>query len=510
VISSAQRRLLVSVGTVLATLLYAVDTTIVNVALPHIQGTLQATQEQAAWIVTSYIVVSAIAMPLAGWLGMRYGLRAVLGIAVAGFTLASVLCGVADSLAGMVAARILQGVCGAALVPLSQVALLQEFPYEKHGQVMALWSLGVMVGPVIGPTLGGWLTDEWSWRWAFFVNVPFGAVAFVVLMRGLPARRDATGARPFDWLGFVLLSVALGGFQLMLDRGHTLDWFESPEIMAEAFCAALCGGMFIVHAVTTRHAFVDPTLFRDRNLAVALLLMFTIGLGIISPTVLVPSFLQSIQGYPAADAGVIQASRGVGAMIAVIIAGRFVSRVPPRILIGAGILCGVASLLLLGGISVDASREYLAMSGLVNGLSSPLVFVPLSTTAYATLLPSQRAEAGALLTLVRTMGSSIGVSAVVALLARSTQINQSYLVEGFTAYSTDRWQQLGFEPGANASTAGLVGEITRQAAAIGYSNDYYWLALTTLLVLPLAWLVRSRPAAPGKAAQPDLEVIEGM
>lgn len=509
-ISSAQRRLLVSVGTVLATMLYAIDTTIVNVALPHIQGTLQATQEQAAWIVTSYIVVSAIAMPLAGWLGMRYGLRPVLGTAVAGFTLASVFCGIAHGLPEMVVARMLQGMFGAALVPLSQVALLQEFPYEKHGQVMALWSLGVMVGPVIGPTLGGWLTDEWSWRWAFFVNVPFGALAWFTLLRGLPARRDATAARPFDWPGFVLLSVALGCFQLMLDRGHTLDWFASPEIMAEAFFSALCAAMFVVHAFTTRHAFVDLSLFRDRNFAIAMLLMFTIGLGIISPTVLVPSFLQSIQGYPAADAGVIQASRGVGAMIAVIIAGRFVSRVPPRVLISAGILCGVVSLLLLGRISVDASRQYMSLSGLVNGLSSPLVFVPLSTTAYATLLASQRAEAGALLTLVRTMGSSIGVSIVVALLARSTQINQSYLVEGFTAYSTDRWQQLGFEPGANASTAGLVGEITRQAATIGYSNDYYWLALTTLVVLPLAWLVRSRPTAPGNAAQPDLEVIEGL
>ena len=508
-IASTQSRFLVGVGTMLTTLLYMIDTTIVNVALPHIQGTLQATQEQVAWIVTSYIVASAIAMPLAGWLGMRFGLRAVLGVAVAGFTLASVLCGIADDMAEMVVARVLQGVFGAALVPLSQVALLQEFPYEKHGQVMAFWSLGVMVGPIIGPTLGGWLTDEWSWRWAFFVNVPFGALAWFTLLRGLPARPEATAARPFDWPGFVLLSVALGGFQLVLDRGHTLDWFASPEVLAEAFLAALCAVMFVVHAVTTRHAFVDPGLFRDRNFVVALALMFTIGLSLISPTVLVPGFLQTIQGYPATDAGVIQATRGVGAMFGVLVAGRFISRVPPSLLVGAGIACGVVSLLLLGSVSVDASRQYMAFVCLVNGLSTPLVFVPLSTTGYATLLASQRAEAGALITLLRTMGSSIGVSVAVAFLARSAQTNQSYLVEGFTAYSSDRWQQFGFEPGADAATAGLVAEITRQAAAIGYSNVYCWLALATLAVLPLAWLVRSRPAQ-GKAAPLDLEVLEGM
>jgi DHA2 family multidrug resistance protein len=491
-VNAAHRRVIVSAGTVLATMLYTIDTTIVNVALPHMQGTLQATQEQVAWVITSYIVASAIATPLAGWLGMRHGLRLVLGIAVAGFTATSVLCGLAEGLTEMVLARTLQGVFGASLVPLSQVALLQEFPARKHGQVMALWSLGVLVGPVIGPTLGGWLTDELSWRWAFFINVPLGTLAALALWRGLPVRHDATGSRPFDWLGFALLSLGLASFQLMLDRGHTLDWFASPEIYVEATLAALGVYMFVMHATTSRHPFVDLHLFRDRNFVVALLLMFMVGLSIISPTVLVPSFLQTIQGYPATAAGVTQAARGVGAIVAVLIAGRFAAIVPARVLVSLGILSAIGSLLLFAQVSVDTPRHYWVLAGFVNGLSTPLVFVPLSVTAYATLQPAQRAEGGALLTLVRTIGSSIGVSLVVAMLARSAQVNQSYLAENFTAYSVQRWQALGFEPGPDAATAGLVAELGRQASAIGYANDFYLLALATLVVLPLAWLVRGR------------------
>ena len=491
-ISAAERRFFVALGTVLSTVMYTIDTTIVNVALPHMQGTLQATQDQISWVITSYIVASAVSTPLAGWLGMRFGLRPVLGIAVAGFTVSSVLCGVANGLTEVVLARILQGIFGAAVVPLAQVALLQEYPQEKHGKVMALWSLGVMVGPVIGPTLGGWLTDELSWRWAFFINLPVGVASFFAVMRGLSRSHDATRARPFDWTGFVLLSLSLALFQLMLDRGHSQDWFSSAEIVAEAFLAVVFVYMFIVHMLTAPHPFVDPSLFRDRNFVIATVLMFMIGLTMLSPTVLMPSFMQSIQGYTATEAGSIQASRGFGAVAAVLIAGRLTGHVSPRIIIGMGLAAAIVSLLMLGGISVDASPQFVWLTGFVNGIGTPSIFVPLSVVAYASLRADQRAEAGAMLTLLRTIGSSIGISICVALIAHSTQVNQSYLSELFTPYSTNRWQALGFEPGPDIGTTHLVSEITRQAAAIAYANAFYLLAFATVAVAPLVWFVRRR------------------
>ena len=477
-------------------MLYAIDSTIVNVALPHMQGSLQATQDQIAWVITSYIVVSAIATPPAGWLGSRFGLRRVLSISVVGFTVGSMLCGFATDLGEMVVFRIVQGVFGAALVPLAQVALLQEYPREQHGRMIALWTMGVLIGPIIGPTLGGYLTDALSWRWAFFINLPIGLLAYLGIMEGLSAEH-VDHSRPFDWKGFVLLSLTLGLFQMMLDRGQTLDWFESTEIVAEAFFAAVLFYMFLVHARTSRHAFVDPSLFKDRNYTVSVALMLVIGLSVLSPSVLLPSFLQSLQGYTPTQAGALQAVRGASSIIAVVIAGRLVGRVDSRYLVGAGVLFSAASLLLFGGFALDTPRSQVIVAGFVLGVGSPLVYVPLSVLAYSTLRDAQRAEAGAILTLVRNLGSTVGISSAVALLARSTQVNQSYLVEHFTVYDVERWQMTGVTPGANAGTAQIVGEIGRQAAAIAYSNAFYVLAIATIVVLPLVlFLKTTKRAAP--------------
>ena len=486
------RRTLVAIGTVLATLLFSVDMTIVNVALPHMQGSLQATQDQIAWVVTSYIVASAVATPLAGWLAARFGLRAVLSASVVGFTVSSALCGIAGDLSEVVSFRFLQGIFGAALIPLSQVTLLQEYPPDKHGRVMALWSLGVLVGPVIGPALGGWLTESASWRWAFFINVPIGIISFLSLRAGLDKAHEDTRRRPLDWTGFLLLSLVLALSQLALDRGHSLDWFASSEIVAEVFFATILFFMFLVHTATATQPFIDPALFRHRNFVVALMLMFTVGVAMVSPTMLVPAFLQSLQGYSPADAGLVTSSRGVGSIMAVLITGRLVGKVSPRILIGGGVLMATLSLVLMGGMSVDSSRSYIWLAGFVGGIGPPLVFVTLSVVAYVTMRPDQRAEAGSILTLSRTIGSGIGVSVAVSMLARWTGSNRSYLAEGFTAYSMDRWQALGFEPGADAQTSALLTELSRQAAGIGYSNDFYMLACATLAVFPLIWLVRSR------------------
>jgi DHA2 family multidrug resistance protein len=498
--STADRRIVLALATVLCCLLYTVDATIVNVALPHMQGSLQATQDQISWVITSYIVMSAIAIPPAGWLASRFGLRRVLAISVLGFTAGSMLCGFATALDEMILFRVLQGLCGAALVPLSQVALMQEFPREQHGKVMSLWTMGVLVGPIIGPTLGGYLTDELSWRWSFFINLPIGMLAYFGVVEGLGAGHD-DHSRPFDWTGFVLLSLALGLFQLMLDRGQTLDWFHSTEIVTEAFFAAAAFYMFLVHCATAEHAFVDPRLFRDRNFVVSLALMFIVGLSVLSPGVLLPSFLQSLQGYSPTQAGVLQAIRGVSSILAVAVAWRLAGRVNPHVMVGAGVVSAALALLLMGGFSLDTPAGHFAAVVFVQGIGTPLVFIPLSVIAYSTLRDSQRAEAGALMTLARNIGSSVGISAAVALLARSAQVNRSYLTENFSAYDVQRWTATGVIPGANPGTAQLLGMIERQAATIAYSNTFHILAVATVVVLPLVWLLRVERSRRGAAVE---------
>ncbi len=501
---TARSRWLLGTATVLATMLYAIDSTIVNVALPHIQGSLQATQDQAAWIVTSYIVVSAIATPLAGWLGTRFGLRAVLGACIAGFTIVSMLCGVATDLTEMVVFRSVQGAFGAALVPLSQVVLLREFPREQHGRVMALWGMGVMVGPVIGPTLGGWLTDAMSWRWAFYINAPIGAVAWLGLMAALP-KSSVDARRPFDLTGFVLLSLAIGLFQLMLDRGETKAWFEATEIVAYAFASAICLYMFVVHSLTSRHPFVDIHLFKDRNFTVSLLVMFVIGIAVISPSVLLPSFLQQLQGYTPTEAGTLMAARGAASIVAMVIGARLTTLIGPRATMSIGIGSAALSLWMMGEFSVDTTARAVVITGIIQGIGAPLTFMPLTLVGFSTLPDRARTEAGVLLTLLRNVGAAVGVSATVALLARSAQTNQSYLAEHFTAYSPARWLAAGVTPGANPGTGALVGEIGRQAAAIAYANDFYLLAACTLVTLPLVLALKgARPApAPAGAAAID-------
>ena len=496
--AAGRSKWLLGLATMLATMLYAIDSTIVNVALPNIQGTLQATQDQTAWVVTSYIVVSAIATPLAGWLGNRYGLRLVLATSIIGFTIGSMLCGIATGLLEIVLFRIVQGAFGAALVPLSQVVLLQEFPREQHGRVMALWGMGVMVGPVIGPTLGGWLTDALTWRWAFYINVPFGVIAWVGIMAALPKGKPDV-YRPFDVTGFVLLSMALGVFSLMLDRGQTNDWFESTETVAEAFVAAVSLYMFIVHSLTSRHPFVDIHLFRDRNFTVALTVMFVIGLAVISPSVLAPGFLEQIKGYTPTQAGFLMAARGASSIVAMMVGARLAALLGARPTMVIGIVAASVSLWMMGQFSVDTSPGAFVVASIVQGFGAPLTFMPLSLVAFATLPDHSRTEAGVLLTLLRNIGASVGISVVVSLLARSSQANRAYLTEHFTAFATDRWQLVGSLPGANAPTGALLGEISRQAAAIGYANDFYLLAACSFVTLPMVLALRTSRTAPVSA-----------
>ena len=473
----------------LATVMQVLDMTIANVALPHMQGNLSATQEQIAWVLTSYIVAAAIMTPPTGYLAARFGRKRLFAGIVIGFTLSSMLCGAATSLYELVGFRFLQGMFGAGLVPLSQATLLDTYPRERHGSAMALWGIGVMVGPILGPTLGGYLTEYYSWRWIFYINVPFGLMALAGILAFLP-ESSREGGRPFDVFGFALLSISIGAMQLMLDRGQSQDWFDAAEIMMEAAAAGLFLYLFLVHMFTARHPFLEPGLFKDRNFAVGLLIMFTISIILLSTMTLLPPFLQNLMGYPVITTGFVLAPRGVGTMTAMFLVGALSTRLDGRLMVLAGLGLTSLSLWQMSGFNLDVSTWTIIYTGIIQGFGLGLVFVPLSTITFSTLAPHYRNEGTAMFSLMRNLGSSIGVSIMVTLLARMTQANHSILAAHLTpfnqALSSGNWRIDSVQ-----SLAALNGEVTRQAAAIAYLDDFRLMMIIMLLVIPLLVLLRN-------------------
>ena len=493
-IASPIARLLLATSLILSTLLFSIDSTIVNVALPHIQGSLQATQDQAAWIATAYMVVGAVFTPLSGWLGLRFGLRPILLASVIGFTACSLLCGVATSLTQMVLFRALQGAFGAALIPLAQVTFLQDFPRASYARLTSIWATAALVGPIIGPTLGGYLTDSFSWRWAFYINLPIGILAWLGISTSMPAAR-ARSRKPFDLSGFVFLSLAIGLVQLMLDRGQTQDWFSSVEIVAEAFFAALFLWMYVAHAWFHKHAFVDLKLFRDRNFSLCTLTQGLVAAFVMSPGVLLPTFLQQLQGYTPAQAGKLMAARGAASMVAMFISGRFASRINSRLSMIAGTLLISTTLVAVAQFSVDTPPVLIVLSGILLGIGMPMTYIQTQLIAFSTLPEALRIEGGVILRLAVGIGGSIGISLSVAELARSAQMNQAYLGEFFTPYTLDRWIALGGPPETNTGTALLIAEIQRQALSLAYANVYFALAGAALLSVPgILWMRNTRQA----------------
>src|SRR6516225_6250504 len=343
----------ITVSIMLATFMQGVDTTIANVALPHMQGSFSAAQDQIAWVVTSYIVAAAIMTPLTGWLAGRLGIKYVFFVSVAGFTLASALCGVATSLAQMVIYRLLQGICGAALVPLSQSVLLQINPPQRHAKAMSVWGMGVILGPIIGPALGGWLTDQYNWRWVFFINVPFGllgAAGILIFIRDTRrAHREA-----FDFFGFATLSLAIGALQMFLDRGELKDWFGSTEIWVEAAIAVLGFYLFVVHTATaTDRSFLNRDLLKDANCVTGTILMFFLGIILNGTMVLLPTMMQALMNYPVLTTGLVTAPRGIGTMIAMFLVARLIGRVDTRLVILTGLALTAISLWQMTGFSLN-------------------------------------------------------------------------------------------------------------------------------------------------------------
>jgi len=493
----------------LATIMQTLDMTIANVALPHMQGTMGATQDQIAWVLTSYVVAAAIFMPLMGFLAARFGRKRIFMWSVAGFTVASMLCGAAQNLTQMVLCRLLQGVFGASLVPLSQSVLLDSYPREKHGSAMALWGVGVVVGPIIGPALGGWLTENFSWRWVFYINLPFGLLAWY----GLAAYVRETAidrARRFDLLGFGFLALGIGCLQLMLDRGQTLDWFASDEVVIEAALAALFLYLFIAHMFTHPHPFLEPGLFKDRNFGVGLVLIFMVGVVLLATLALLPPFLHNLMNYPVVDVGFLLAVRGVGTMAAMIVAGRLAAHVQARNTIFAGLALTALSLWDMARFTADVTQWDVVRTGLVQGLGLGFVFPPLSAVTFATLALHYRNEGTALFSLMRNIGSSIGISIVVTYLAQRTQANHAELapfLEPFS-FALRQAQEAGvYDFATPEGLAALDAETTRQATLLAFLQDFRLMMWFTLASLPLTLLLRTsigpgpveRVAAPDKA-----------
>ena len=480
------------VGSVmLATLMQALDTTIANVALPDMQGTLSATQDQVAWVLTSYIVASAILTPITGWLAGRFGRRRVLVVSVAGFTFASLLCGIANGIGEMVLFRLLQGMFGAALVPISQSLLLDTFPKEKHGAAMALWGMGIMIGPILGPPLGGFLTENYSWRWVFLINLPVGALALAGILASV--KKELPHQRPLDFTGLLLLALGIGGLQLMLDRGQGEDWFGSAEIQLEAAVAFLALYGYGLWWWTRReHALLDLGLFRNANFAIGCLLIFVIGIVLFATLALLPPYLSGLMDYPVLTIGLVLAPRGVGTLLSMMIVGRLMGRIDARWPIFTGLVLMAVSLHGMTGFGTEAAMSDVVWLGVLQGFGLGLVFVPISAVAYATLEPSQRTEAAGLFSLVRNIGSSVGISVVFTLLARGTQANHAEIAARIPAFGAEATLvPQAMDPATAAGAALLNAQVTQQAAAIAYANDFQLMLWLTLCAMPLVLLMRA-------------------
>ena len=483
---------LITVSVMLATIMQALDTTIANVALPHMQGSLSATQEQISWVLTSYIVAAAIMTPPTGFLAGRFGRKRLFLVGITGFTIASMLCGIAQTLDEMVLFRLLQGVFGASLVPLSQAVLLDTYPPEQHGSAMAMWGLGVMVGPILGPTLGGWLTEYYDWRWVFFINLPFGILAFLGVAAVVPETLRRAGQR-FDFFGFGLLSLSIGALQLLLDRGQSQDWFGSTEIVLETVTAGLAFYLFVVHTLTARRPFLDPRLFTDRNLVAGLVLIFVVGIVLLATMALLPPFLQGLMGYPVLTTGYVLAPRGVGTMIGMFAVGRLIGRVDARALVLTGLALVTLSLWQMAGFTTEVPMQALVESGVIQGVGLGLVFVPLSTMTFATLDPGRRTEATALFSLMRNLGSAIGISVVMTRLAQDTQAYHAMLGRHVTPDNPLLRSSAHLALWSLVDTAGLRSvnlEVTRQASTLAYLGDFRFMALVTIIAVPLVALLR--------------------
>jgi DHA2 family multidrug resistance protein len=471
------------------------------------QGSLSASLDQINWVLTSYIVAAAIMTAPVGWLADRFGRKTVFITCVVGFTAASLLCALAQNIEQMVLFRLMQGMAGAALVPLSQATMLDLYSAEERNKAMAVWGIGVMLGPIMGPTLGAWLTDNYSWHWVFLINLPIGILT-VIGMIVFMEETDKQDHLRFDWFGFAALAIGIGSLQLLLDRGEQVGWFGATEAWIEAIVSAAGFYYFFAHSLTTTQPFVNFAMFKDRNFVSGVVFMVVIGVVLFGTMALVTPFMQNLLGYPIQAAGFLLGSRGVGTLLTMMVAPRLMRLTETRNLILAGLLLTAATLYEMTGWSLDTTQNTIVVVSIVQGVGLGLLFVPITSVAFLTLPGQMRNGAAAITTLVRNIGSSIGISMMIANLTSKTTLMHERIGAGVTPFN-DALQFPDVARTLNLSTdagkAMLDGIVSQQAALIAYLNDFKLLMWLTLATVPLVLLIGStkkRPAAPSK------EVIE--
>ena len=497
------RRNMVTICAMTATIMQALDTTIANVALPYMQGTLSASQDQINWVLTSYIVAAAIMTAPVGWIANRFGRKKVFIVCSAGFTAASVMCGLAQDITQMVLFRLLQGVFGAALVPLSQAVMLDSYALHERAKAMSIWGMGVMLGPIMGPSLGAWLTETYSWHWVFFVNLPFGIATVLGLIAFMDETKQNRELR-FDWFGFAALAVGIGSMQLALDRGEQLGWLESPEIVAEAIISVIGFYYFFAHSLTTKRPFIQFAIFKDRNFISGCVFMSVMGLVLYSTMALASPYLQNVIGYPIMTAGLLLATRGGGTFIAMMLVGRMMKYIEARTLIASGMLLMSVSLYFMTQWTDQTGVPTIIVVSVAQGFGLGLVFVPLSTVSFLTLPNELRTDGTSMLTLMRNVASSIGISVVIAKLTSGGRESYAILNEHVTPFNhamqmPDVASILSMNTDSGRAIMDVL--IKTQAQIIAFSHDYQMVMIVTLCAIPLAMMVGSSKAALRKQSQ---------
>jgi DHA2 family multidrug resistance protein len=504
---------LIALAVMGATFMEILDTSVANVSLPHIAGSLSVTPEEATWVLTSYLVSNAIVLPITGWLGRRFGRRRLLTMCVGLFTVASILCGMAPSLGFLIVARVLQGIGGGALQPIAQAVLLESFPPEKHGVAMATYGMGVIVAPILGPTLGGWITDNYSWRWIFYINVPVGILAILMQQAFVedPPYIKHAKVGGVDFLGFSLLAIWLGTLQIILDKGQQEDWFGTIWVRWFALISAGCFLAFVVRELRTGHPIVDLRILKNRNFASGIVLITCLGGVLYGTTAAIPIFLQTLMGYPALESGLALSPRGVGAFITTFIVGRLVGRVRNRVLLGIGFCLLAASSFWLGHINLQISVWNVIWPSVLNGVAISFIFVPLTTSTMGHLRQDQMGNAAGIFNLMRNLGGSFGISMVTTLLARRAQVHHNIMVTHLTPYDPAFTHQLAAAQQALTPDSGawlahqqalalLYGKLLNQASLWAFVENFRLFGVLCLCCLPLIFLFKRVRRRPGSLA----------
>jgi len=489
------RRALITLGVVLTTLMTSIDGTIANTVLPQIRGSVSASDDEILWVLTSFILASTIVTPAIGWLERTLGRRNLLLGALVGFTVASVLCGIASGIVELVIYRVLQGATAAVFIPLSQAILLDINPPKDHARAMSLWGMGAVLGPIIGPILGGWLTDQLNWRWVFFINIPIAIVGFLIMAATLP-KRVSRDKHKFDGFGFIVLVVGLIGLQLVLDRGPSAEWFSSSEIWIYLALSAVGFWLFFIHIFTSERPIIHPSILTDANYLLSSGMILLIGVLMFAGMALLPTLMQGLLGYPVLTAGMTQASRGVGTFVSMFLVGRLAGKIDNRLIILVGISLTGLSYFQMSQFSLDMDQTPIIISGLFQGLGLGLVFVPLMGIAFTTIQPALRTEAASFYTLIRNIGSSLGISVVGVLQIYNSKIAASTMAEHATPDNLNAAElPASLDLSTAAGQAVVEGMIHRQSALIAYIDSFHMLFLMSVAIIPLLLFLRTKRAS---------------